>query len=107
MGIIADTDIQIKEHDAYDVIYAVDVNASTVGIGRIPFRESARIPESGFASHEEDEYLYISKGTIIFGTEEGEYNLKMGSFHFTPKGKKHWCKSVQGQECELVFVLVK
>lgn len=105
MGLIKD--VQIENHDEYEVMNVFKAKGSVVRAGKVVFQENARIPDIGFATHDEDEYVCVVKGAIEFGTEEDEYNLKEGDFHFMPKGKSHWCKNSGNGSSELMFVLVE
>lgn len=104
MGLIKD--IGIEKHNDYTVLNALTANGSAVRVGKVLFEKDARIPNNGYAAHEEDEYVCVLKGVIEFGTEEGYYNLAEGDFHYMPKGKNHWCKNMQDEDSELMFVLV-
>ncbi len=105
MGIIKD--IKINEYGSYNVINAFEANGKVVKGGKVIFKkEGATIPQEGYAIHDDDEYVCVLKGTISFGTEEHVYKLNEGEFHFMPKGKKHWCKSLTNEESELMFILI-
>lgn len=105
MGIIHITDV--IRHDKYSQFAAVGTTAEAVNIGKVAFQAGARIPAEGYAAHEEDEYVCILKGEILFGTEQETYPLHAGDFHHMPKGVRHWCQNADSGQGELLYVLVK
>lgn len=94
----------ILTHTDYQQLKAVEADGKHVSVGKVVYENNARIPQEGFASHEEDEYVVVLKGPLTFGTRDGSYELQEGDFHFMPRGVEHWCG---GKEGEFLYILVK
>lgn len=96
-----------NEYDKYRVIEAFSTVGTKIRVGKSVFEKDGRIPVEGYAKHDEDEYVYIVKGSISFGTEGEKYCLQKGDFHYMPKGKEHWCRNEAEEESELLYILVQ
>ncbi|NRQ55989.1 MULTISPECIES: cupin domain-containing protein [Brevibacillus] len=83
----------------------VENGKATFGVVVVP--PGARIPLSGSGSHAQDEYSIVVKGTILAGTEEGEYRMSANDASLIPAGEAHWAYNDGSEDCEIVWVLVK
>lgn len=104
MGVIQE--VSRTEYEKYLVTEAFQASARNVKTGKVTFKKGGRVPESGYAVHEEEEYVYILKGKISFGVEGQKYCLDEGEFHIMPRGIPHWCRNESEEESELLYVLV-
>ena len=96
-----------NKYERYQVVEAFSAVGTKIRVGKAIFEKGGRIPVRGFAKHEEDEYVYILKGSISFGTEGEKYCLQEGDFHYMPKGQEHWCRNEAEGESELLYILVE
>ncbi len=104
MGLIKITNVE--KHENYSTFDAFKTEGRSVRVGKVLFGGGARVPEDGYTAHAAEEYVCILKGTIAFGTEEEEYNLNVGDFHYMPKGKKHWCQNIESGDGELLYIMI-
>lgn len=95
-----------EKYDKHSVMEAFQAEGKEVRVGKVTFQKGGRVPETGYAVHEEDEYVYVLKGMISFGVEGEKYCLKEGNFHYMPKGEPHWCRNESETESELLYILV-
>lgn len=91
--------------DGYEQQKVINATGSRVKVGKVVYKDDARIPPEGAVAHEEDEYVYVVKGGVIFGVGDESYVLNEGDFHFLPKGENHWCQGV-GESGEFLYILV-
>jgi len=79
----------------------------SVRMGYAVFSPGLRVPESGAASHDGDEYAYIISGSIK-GCAGGEtQTLVAGDVSFIPAGEAHYSYNDGDQDCVLVYLMVK
>ncbi|MFO7888320.1 MAG: cupin domain-containing protein [Eubacteriales bacterium] len=78
-----------------------------VEFGYAVFKPGARIPETGYTSHEEDEYSFIIKGKSKIVIDEKEYEVTSNSAGFIPAGELHYSYNDSEESCELIWALVK
>ena len=75
------------------------------GFVTVPVGE--RLPKEGTNAHEEQEYSYVLRGTLL-GESGGEpYSISAGEASFIPAGEQHWCANEGNEPVELVFALVR
>jgi quercetin dioxygenase-like cupin family protein len=65
-----------------------------------------RLPSEGFSQHpESDEIAYITEGSAIFGTEEGEIEIKASDLILNPRGTKHYVRNNGDKPCRMIWAL--
>lgn len=60
-----------------------------------------------FLSHQEDEYLYLIKGTLTVKTYDHVWEIKPGEFNLIPKGTMHILENISDEVGEFVFFNIK
>lgn len=78
-----------------------------VKFGRLIMNGISRIPEDGMTAHEENEYVFIVRGPIVFGTADEVVKLEKGEIHLLEDGMEHWCETIMESGGELIYFLVK
>lgn len=72
-------------------------------IGHVVVRPREAISDN-FMTHEEDEYLYLIKGTLFVKTREEQWKIKSGEWNLIPRGTEHIVENISDQLSEFVFV---
>lgn len=91
--------VQNLFHDQYP--------GAEVKFGYVSIPPGERLPSEGTTFHEEQEYSFITKGTLK-GESGGEpYEISAGEASFIPAGEAHWCVNEGDEPVELIFALVK
>lgn len=107
MEIINANELRISDFGLYQVVDAFNKNPDKkIKMGKSVMKPGARVPLEGMSSHDEDEYSYVLKGSLVAGTENVSTVISCGDFGFIPRGKKHWCKNEGDEDCELIWILV-
>jgi mannose-6-phosphate isomerase-like protein (cupin superfamily) len=75
--------------------------------GKLVLPPKARLPLSGLAPHDEDEYSIVVKGQMTTTIGDREYRLCAGDATFIPAGEAHAVYNPGDEECHLVWVLVR
>jgi quercetin dioxygenase-like cupin family protein len=77
-----------------------------VTFGTIVIPPKARVPLKGEGAHDQDEYSYIVKGSIMTRSGGKEYLVSAGEATLIPAGEAHWAYNAGDEDCEIVWVLV-
>ncbi|MFB7142312.1 MULTISPECIES: cupin domain-containing protein [unclassified Bacillus (in: firmicutes)] len=75
--------------------------------GTVLVPPKARIPISGFGSHNQDEYSIVIKGSIYTESAGESFHLTAGDATLIPAGEEHWAINDSDEDCEIVWVLVE
>jgi len=102
MGIL--TGLNVEKNLSYQVTEALK---GSTDVGEVIYQPGSRVPEVDFCAHDGSELCYVSKGEVVFGTEEGEVVVKEGEFHYLKKGELHFCRNDYENESRLLYILVK
>lgn len=103
--------MKIKEYKVADEIvqalFKSEFSSTDVEFGVVTIPPGERLPIEGTTAHEEHEYSFIIKGSLI-GESGGEaYTISAGEGSYIPAGEAHWCVNESDSSCQLVFALVK
>jgi quercetin dioxygenase-like cupin family protein len=85
--------------------HALEGGKTRFGMVTIP--PGGRIPVTGLAPHDEDEYSILVKGSMVTTIGEREYRLQAGDATLIPAGEAHAVHNDGDEECVLVWALVK
>lgn len=110
MKITKEKDMEIDEFENYKMVNMLKDfknNGNVVDVGKAIIKGGARIPKEGFGVHAEDEFSYIIKGSLKSGTRDKTIEFKQGEFSYIPAGEDHWCENLSGEDCELIWFLLK
>ena len=78
-----------------------------VHMGKAVFTPGMRVPQQGTTQHEGDEFSYILSGMLRCVSGGVEHTVKAGDALFIPAGELHYSENVSGEDCELIYMLVK
>lgn len=92
------------EGDGYHLKSLLEGQGVRLGIVNIPV--GARIPLHATGTHEQDEYSYIVKGSLVMEAGGKEYHVKAGDATLIHAGESHWCINNGDEEALVVWSLV-
>ena len=95
-------DVVLKTMLPYDIM---EGGKTRFGIVTIP--PGSRIPVSGLAPHDEDEYSILVKGSMLTTIGETEHRIQAGDSTLIPAGEAHAVYNDGEEDCVLVWALVK
>ncbi len=75
-------------------------------LGTVSIPPGIRFPMQGSGVHEQDEYSYIVKGSLLMGTGETEYRVNTGDATLIPAGEAHWVYNDGNEEVLVIWTLV-
>ncbi|ATW25020.1 cupin domain-containing protein [Candidatus Formimonas warabiya] len=78
-----------------------------VTMGMAVFPPGARVPAEGVGAHQEDEYAYVIRGSLLTMSGDKEYRLSGGQASLIPAGEAHWSCNDGTEDCELIWALVE
>lgn len=78
-----------------------------VKFGYVSIPTGERLPKEGTTFHEEQEYSFITKGSLVGESGGVPFEMSAGEASFIPAGELHWCMNKGDEPVELVFALVK
>jgi quercetin dioxygenase-like cupin family protein len=74
--------------------------------GTVTIPSGARIPVEGTGVHEQDEYSYIVKGSLVVSIDGVEHRVKAGDATLIPAGEAHWAYNDGNEEVLIIWTLV-
>jgi len=86
---------------------AEDKASKNVNMGYALLKPGTRIPDTGEASHDGDEYAYIMKGAVKVCVNGETQTFTAGDASYIPTGEGHYSYNDGNEDCELVYMLVK
>lgn len=95
-------DVVLKTMLPFD---SIEDGKTRFGIVTIP--PGSRIPVTGLAPHDEDEYSILVKGTMVTTIGEVEHRIHAGDSTLIPAGEAHAVHNDGEEDCVLVWALVK
>lgn len=110
--------MQLMDLDGFSVAPPKEVNLTTImektlesgarlSYGTAVFPPGARVPDSGTAAHEADEYSFIIKGRLSAFSGGESYEVKGGQASMIPAGEQHWSVNESDQNCLLVWMFIE
>jgi mannose-6-phosphate isomerase-like protein (cupin superfamily) len=78
-----------------------------VTFGYAVFQPGDRVPKTGMAVHQADEYSFIIKGEAKIVINGETYSSEKNCAGFIPAGEAHFSYNDSEEPCELVWVLVE
>ncbi|MCL6633134.1 MAG: cupin domain-containing protein [Alicyclobacillus herbarius] len=103
--------ILVHEHDVesegngYALKLLLENEGTRLGIVTIP--AGTRIPFKGTGAHEQDEYSYIVKGSLVIQAGDKLYRVQAGDATLIPAGEAHWCYNDGNEDALIVWSLVR
>lgn len=83
------------------------VPGGNVTFGTIVIPPKTRVPVQGEGAHDEDEYSFIIRGSILTCSGGVEQVVSAGEATLIPAGESHWAYNAGDEDCEIVWALVK
>ncbi|REB08571.1 cupin domain-containing protein [Sporosarcina sp. BI001-red] len=77
-----------------------------VKFGYVSIPAGERLPAEGTTFHEEQEYSFITKGSLIGESGGVPFEMTSGEASFIPAKELHWCMNNGDEPVEIVFALV-
>ena len=71
-------------------------------VGHVIVKPREKLTDA-YATHNEDEYLYLIRGELTVKTLDGLWTVNAGEFNKLPRGCSHIVENLSDVECEFVF----